>query len=82
MHTLEEKHSAQLAAKVADLEGHSRRNNIRIIGLPESIKGPRPKTFFSDLLVDLLGNQVLQSPPELDCTHRALVAKPPLGADR
>ncbi|KAF3842531.1 hypothetical protein F7725_024482 [Dissostichus mawsoni] len=71
--------NAKLAAKTADLEGRSRRNNIRIIGLPESIEGPRPTTFFSELLVELLGNETLQSPPELDCAHRAPAARPQPG---
>ncbi|KAJ8369401.1 hypothetical protein SKAU_G00094290 [Synaphobranchus kaupii] len=43
-----------LKAKVADLEGRSRRQNIRIVGLPELIEGPRPSEFFSQLLVDVL----------------------------
>ncbi|KAI4831038.1 hypothetical protein KUCAC02_002639 [Chaenocephalus aceratus] len=70
----------KLAAKTADLEGRSRINNIRIIGLPESIEGPRPTTFFSELLVELLGNETLQSPPELDRAHRAPAARPQPGA--
>lgn len=70
----------KLAVKTADLESRSRRNNIRIIGLPESIEGPRPTEFFSNLLVELLGDEVLHSPPELDRAHRSLVAKPRPGA--
>jgi len=37
---------AKLKAKTADLEGRSWRNNIRIIGLPESVEGPRLTVFF------------------------------------
>ena len=72
MHMLERKCAAladsntKLAAKTADLEGRNRRNNIRIIGLPEFIKGPRPMAFFSDLFVEIFERQTLQSPPELD----------------
>lgn len=72
--------NAKLGAKTADLEGRSRRNNIRIIGLPESIEGPRPSSFFSELLVELLGSETLSSPPELDRAHRSLTAKPAVGA--
>lgn len=68
--------NAKLIAKTADLENRSLRNNIRIVGLPESVEGPRPTSFFADLLVEVFGNQILQSPPELDRAHRALVAKP------
>lgn len=68
-----------LKAKVADLEGRSRRQNIRIIGLPESLEGPRPTVFFSELLVDVFGTEVLPSPPELDRAHRSLAPKPATG---
>lgn len=63
--------NAKLKAKAMNLEGRSRRNNVRIIGLPESIEGPRPTEFFSELLVEVLGGQVLLSPPELDRAHWA-----------
>ncbi|KAF3858784.1 hypothetical protein F7725_011985 [Dissostichus mawsoni] len=68
-----------LKTKVADLEGRSRRQNLRIIGLPESIEGPRPSAFFSQLLVDTLGAEILASPPELDRAHRSLAPKPAPG---
>lgn len=70
----------KLLAKTSDLESRSRRNNIRIIGLPEAIEGPTPTLFFSKLLVDLLGEEILRSPPELDRAHRALTAKPQPGS--
>ena len=70
----------KLLAKTSDLESRSRRNNIRIIGLPESIEGPTPTRFFSKLLVELLGEEILESPPELDRTHRVLTAKPQPGS--
>ncbi|KAF3854126.1 hypothetical protein F7725_014814 [Dissostichus mawsoni] len=54
-----------LKTKVADLEGRSRHQNLRIIGLPESIEAPRPSAFFSQLLVDTLGTKILASPPSL-----------------
>lgn len=60
----------KLLAKTSDLESQGRRNNIRIIGLPESIEGPTPTMFFSKLLVELLGEEILESPPELDRVHR------------
>lgn len=69
-----------LTAKLADLEGRSRRQNIRIVGLPESIEGSRPTAFFSHLLVDVLGTEILPSPPELDRAHRSLAPKPAPGA--
>lgn len=53
----------KLLAKTSDLESRSRRNNIRVIGLPESIEGPTPTTFFSGLLVELFGGGDLRIPP-------------------
>ncbi|KAI4806528.1 hypothetical protein KUCAC02_017348 [Chaenocephalus aceratus] len=71
--------NAKLRAKTADLEARSRRKNIRIIGLPESIEGPRPTAFFSDLLPQFLGDQILPTSPELVRAHRSLAAKPKPG---
>lgn len=65
---------AKLQAKILDLEGRSRRNNIRIFGLPESIEGTRPTDFFAELLVEVLGKGVLASAPELDRAHHSGVA--------
>lgn len=48
----------KIKAKIVDLEGRSRRNNICIISLPENIEG-------SQLLFDVLGTDVLTSQPEL-----------------
>lgn len=72
--------NAKLIAKTVDLESRSRRNNLRIVGLPEAVEGPRPTTFFAELLVEVFGDQTLQSPPELDRAHRTLAAKPQPGA--
>ncbi|KAJ3594916.1 hypothetical protein NHX12_004222 [Muraenolepis orangiensis] len=70
---------ARLKDKNIDLEGRSRRNNLRIIGLPESIEGPQPTSFYSEVLVKMFGDQVLQTPPGLDRAHRTLAAKPRQG---
>lgn len=71
--------NAKLQAKVIDLESRSRRNNVRIIGLPESIEGPRPTVFFAELLAELFP-ETLTSPPEIDRAHRALMARPQQGS--
>ncbi|KAJ4936530.1 hypothetical protein JOQ06_001120 [Pogonophryne albipinna] len=71
--------NVKLLAKVADLESRSRRNNIRIVGLPESIEGPHPTTFFPKLLMEVFGEAVLDSPPECDRAHRSLTDKPKPG---
>lgn len=57
-------------------KGEVWRQNVRIVGLPESVEGARPTAFFSQLLVEVFGDQVLPSPPELDRAHRTLAPKP------
>uniref|UniRef100_A0A8C7XBI8 Transposase element L1Md-A101/L1Md-A102/L1Md-A2 n=1 Tax=Oryzias sinensis TaxID=183150 RepID=A0A8C7XBI8_9TELE len=69
-----------LRSKVADLEGRSRRSNIRLVGLPENMEGPRPSVFFSQLLSDVFGPDILPTPPEIDRAHRVPGAKPLRGA--
>ena len=59
----------KLQAKAVDLEARSRRNNLRIVGLPESIEGPCPNNFFATLLTRLLGEHTLPSPPVLNRAH-------------
>ena len=70
----------KLKTKNIDLESCSRRNNIRIVGLRELIEGTQPTAFFSGLLKEILGEEILPKAPELDRAHRALVAKPAPGS--
>ena len=65
-----------LKSKLSNLEGRSRRQNVRIVGLQESLEGARPTAAFSQLLVEVFGDQVLPSPPELDRAHHTLAPKP------
>lgn len=58
--------NSRLEAKLIDLESRSRRNNARLVGLPEGIKGLRPTTFFSQLLLDVFGEDALGKAPVLD----------------
>lgn len=58
-----------LTKKCDDLEGRSRRNNIRILGIPEGSEGPRPTEFVAGLLQNMLH---LDEKPALDRAHRSL----------
>lgn len=68
--------NVKLKAKVVDLESRNRRQNIRILGLPESTESGRPSEFFSKFLHELFGAETLPSPPEIDMAHRSLASKP------
>lgn len=64
----------QLSEKCTDLEGRSKRKNIRIAGVPEGReKGQRPRDFAARLLRDLLD---LDETPLVDRAHRALRVTP------
>lgn len=62
-----------LTDKCEDLEGRARRNNIRLVGVPEGAEGVRPTEFIAQLLMDTLG---LDELPLLDRAHRTLRSRP------
>ncbi|KAJ1141483.1 hypothetical protein NDU88_007813 [Pleurodeles waltl] len=58
-----------LCAKVIDLEDRSRRDNVRVFGIPEHKEGAVIKTFLKHLLLELTGLDF--SPPlEFQSAHR------------
>ncbi|XP_013856279.1 uncharacterized protein LOC106512146 [Austrofundulus limnaeus] len=65
-----------ISKKCEDLEGRSRLNNVRVVGVPEGSEGSGPTDFVATLLQDLLG---LSYKPALDRAHRTLRAKPTAG---
>ncbi|KAJ8358111.1 hypothetical protein AAFF_G00032810 [Aldrovandia affinis] len=69
----------RLDDKCEDLEGRSRRNNIRVLGVPEGLEGHRATDFVAQLLQDLLG---LNEKPLLDRAHRILERSPRRGPPR
>ncbi|KAJ4948200.1 hypothetical protein JOQ06_019737 [Pogonophryne albipinna] len=56
-----------------DLEGRSRMNNIRLVGISEGLEGPRPTEFIAKLLQEILR---LDEKPLLDRAHRTLRDRP------
>lgn len=74
-----EKANAAQASKAEDLENRSRRQNLRISGLPEGLEGHWPLQFISRLLQKVFENKVFPTPLELDRAHRTLAPKPPSG---
>ncbi|KAA8578626.1 hypothetical protein FQN60_004509 [Etheostoma spectabile] len=59
----------KLTGKCEDLEGRSRRHNIRIIGVPKGTKGPKPRDFIAGLRQEILS---LGEKPLIDRAHRTL----------
>ncbi|CAI5655064.1 unnamed protein product [Oreochromis niloticus] len=59
-----------LRLKVLDLEGRSRRQNIKIVGLPEKIENGRMVEFLSKFLPKLLGADNFDKPLDIDRAHR------------
>jgi len=70
----------KLKTKLTDVESRSRRSNIRILGLDESLHSDHPSVFFAEILVEIMGKDVLATPPELDRCHRMLTPKPAPGS--
>lgn len=66
----------KITNKLIDLESRSRRNNIRVIGIPESIEGPQSTAFCAQILYEVFGG-LLDSSVECERAHRSLAPKPP-----
>ncbi|MGH0136304.1 UNVERIFIED_CONTAM: hypothetical protein FKN15_032345 [Acipenser sinensis] len=66
-------------AKLDDLEHHSRRQNLRIIGLPESMDSQQPVKFISDFFIEVLVSEAIGTPPKLDRAHCSLCQRPGQG---
>lgn len=71
------KQNDYLLEKVDQLENYSRRNNIRLINLPEGREGTIPVKFFTDWLPSALGSDNFPDPIIIERAHRALFPRPP-----
>lgn len=74
-----EKDNEELKSKADDLENRSRRNNLRILGIPENIETSKPSQFMASFFADLFGDKLPQT-PEIERAHRSLAPKPRSGA--
>ncbi|RVE70636.1 hypothetical protein OJAV_G00066540 [Oryzias javanicus] len=59
-----------LEEKVLDLESRSRRNNLRLVNLPEGAEGQDPCLFLEKWLPEALGTEKLQTPLIIERAHR------------
>ena len=71
-----------LRENVAYLENYTRRQNIRIVGIPENAEGLRPTEFITKVLTDVLGEDNFERPLAEDRAHRSLAPKPTGGENR
>ncbi|KAK7944569.1 hypothetical protein WMY93_000297 [Mugilogobius chulae] len=71
-----QKEVGELRNKCDDLEGRSRRNNLRLVGVEEGVERGHPTKFISELLKEILKLDVA---PLLDRAHRSLQPKPKQG---
>lgn len=70
------KDNEKLRIKLDDLENRSRRNNIRVIGIPEGSEGSHPSAFIEALVLEVFGEQSFSKKPEVDRAHRSLAPPP------
>lgn len=64
-----------LCAKVNDLEGRSRRLNLKFVGIKGAEQG-HPTTFITELIATLFGQDKFPKPVKVDRTHRSWRPKP------
>lgn len=72
----------RLSAKVNDLEGHSRRNNIKIVGIPEGEESGRPTEFVTGLIPKLFGASNFPKTVTVDRAHRVPLPRRNMDAKR
>nr|WPK86705.1 NLRC3-like protein 46 [Sebastes schlegelii] len=70
------KSNERLLTKIDDIEGRSRRNNIKIVGIPEDEEKGRTTEFIAGLIPKLLGVSSFAKPVIVDRAHRIPVPKP------
>lgn len=69
-----------IKAKEEELEAQSRRNNVRITGLPETTNTGRMEVYIEQLCKDLFGADALSPIFIVERAHRSLAPRPPPGA--
>ncbi|KAJ3609078.1 hypothetical protein NHX12_023605 [Muraenolepis orangiensis] len=75
--TTQGKEKLQLA--VEDPVSRSKRQNLRVIGIPEGTEGEDARLFMTALFKNVVGDELLDT-VELDRAHRSPGPKPPQGS--
>lgn len=73
--------AAQNTAKTDDIENRLRRNNVRIVGLPEKVEGRDPTTFVEDWLLETFGKEAFSAIFAVERAHRT-PPRPPQPGNR
>lgn len=69
-----------LMARVDDLENRSRRNNVRMVGIPEKVEGVNPTEYFESWLHNTFGKDILSPLFAVERAHRVPMRPLPPGA--
>lgn len=67
------------ASKMEEMENRSRRDNVRLVGLPEKSEGPNPIEFLENWLVELFGKDSFSVRFSIVRAHRVPFRAPPAG---
>ncbi|XP_022625466.1 LINE-1 type transposase domain-containing protein 1 [Seriola dumerili] len=70
----------KLQLAVEDLVSRSKRQNLRVIGIPEGAEGTDTRLFMTTLFKDVIGDTPPDTSFELDRAHRSLGPKPAQGS--
>lgn len=71
---------AALLAKTDDLENRARRNNVRLVGVPEKVEGSNPSDYFETWILNTFGKETLTAMYAVERAHRVPLRPLPPGA--
>lgn len=75
-----QKQLAEMTDKADDIENRLRRNNVRLVGLPEGVEGRAPEKFMEDWLKSTFGPEPFSSLLAIERAHRIPTRPLPPGA--
>lgn len=70
---------ARYTSKMDELENRNRRDNVRMVGLPEKSKGPNPIELLEKWLVEFFGRESFSTMFTIERAHRVPFRAPPAG---
>lgn len=67
------------ASKLDEFENRARRNNVRVVGLPEMVEGPQPAEFLEKWFIETFGEDIFSPQFLIERAHRVPARAPPSG---